>query len=66
MKLSTIKEFAVKNGYKDAVFLKKWNGYNCYEPIMSKDGVSFIGLPLVIMEKDGKIRMSTADEAMEI
>lgn len=63
--MDKIIEFAKANGYKGAIFLKKWKDYNCYEPSMG-DGVQMVGLPLVIMEKDGVIRMSTPDEAMEI
>jgi len=45
--------------------LKDWNGYACYEPIIS-DSVLFTGLSLVIMVKGDEIRMSTSDEAMKI
>lgn len=66
MSKNDIKKFAVVNGYKDAVYLKKWRGYKCYEPIMQEDSVSYIGLPLVIMVKGNEIRMSTPNEAMQI
>lgn len=61
-----VKQFAQIQGYKEAVFLKKRKGYKCYEPIMQEEVVSYIGLPLVIMEKGAEIRMSTPEEAMEI
>lgn len=60
-----IEEFAIKQGYKKATFLCKWNGFNCYEPIVSEEDVSFTGLPLLILvSENGEIRMSTPDEAM--
>lgn len=58
--------FAKEKGYDSAVFLKKWRGYNAYEPIFENADVSFVGLPLVILKKGKSIRMSTAEECMEI
>lgn len=67
MEEKEIQEFAVANGYESAVYLKEWNGYHCYEPIFSLDEpVSYIGLPLMILVKGENIRMSTADEAIEL
>ena len=67
MEEKKIQEFAVANGYEAAVYQKEWNGYQCYEPVFSLDEpVSYIGLPLMILVKGENIRMSTADEAMEL
>ncbi len=64
-----ITQFATENGYSGAEFLKTWNGYNVYEPMFDDvepgEFVS-VGLPLVILEKDGKIRMSTPEECLQI
>lgn len=58
-------EFARKNGYETAVKAVDWNGYECYEPVMDKDEISYIGAPLVILVKDNTIRMSTVEEAFQ-
>lgn len=42
---------------------KGWKGYNVYKPEY-KDG-AIVGLPYVILEKDGKARISTEKEAFE-
>ena len=42
----------------------EWKGYTVYEPDTSKKG-TFIGLPLVILEKDGNARISTDEESLE-
>lgn len=61
-----VEEFAIRQGYKNATFLCKWNGYDCYEPILSEDEVSFTGFPLLILvSENGEIRMSTPDEALQ-
>ena len=65
MTLNKVTEFAKEKGYDGVQYLKDWNGYACYEPIIS-DSVLFIGLSLVIMVKGDEIRMSTSDEAMKI
>lgn len=58
-------EYAKKMGYEGAYFRMEWKGYSVYEPVYS-DELSYIGLPLMILEKDGKIRMTDVDEAFEI
>lgn len=42
---------------------KSWNGYEVYIP--EYDKLVFVGLPSVILVKDGVARISTPDEAME-
>lgn len=60
-----VTEFAKSKGFTGAEYLKKWNGYECYEPTMG-DSDYFTGLPIVIMVKGEEIRMSTPKEAMQI
>lgn len=57
-------EYAKSIGYDDAKYLHKWKGYRCYKPI-SKDADGETGLPLIILEKSGKFRISTVDEALD-
>lgn len=67
MEEKTILEFARKQGYEAVTFWKKWNGYDCYEPIFFlEQPVSYIGLPLMILVKGETIRMSTPEEAMDM
>lgn len=61
--------FAKEQGYDNAKYITDWNGYHVYEPILewveqSNEPVS-IGFPLVVLEKDGIMRMSTDDESLE-
>ena len=62
-----ILNFALKRGYD---YVKKtdtvWKGYQVFEPCFDDDSVHMIGYPLVILVKDNEIRMSTADESLEI
>lgn len=61
-----IEKFAVEQGYKSAIFLCKWREYDCYEPIVNDEDVAFVGLPLLILvDGQGRIRMSTPEEAMQ-
>ena len=57
--------YAKEMGYEKAFFRLKWNGYDVYEPVYSKE-LSYIGLPLMILEKNGKFRMTTPEEAFDI
>lgn len=67
MNKEKIIEFAKQQGYIDVLFLCKWNGYDCYEPLFNedRDDVSYIGLPFMIMVKGEIIRLSTSDEALK-
>lgn len=66
MRQADVEEFAVKMGYETAEYLCEWNGFHCYEPILVKGRISYVGLPLLILEDSaGNIRMSTAEEAMQ-
>ena len=59
-------KFAKENGYETAIYHSKWKGYICFEPIYDTKKPSFIGLPsLILVEKNGNIRMSTYEETME-
>lgn len=67
MTKNQIIEFSKQQGYAGCSFLKKWKGYDIYEPFLrDNETVSYIGLPYVILVKDNSIRMSTADEALSI
>jgi hypothetical protein len=57
-------EFARKHGYDTAQKLDPWNGFEVYEPIIAGDEIAIVGLPLLILVKGNKIRMSTGDEAL--
>lgn len=63
--MTKIEIYAKKMGYESAVFRLKWKGYNVYEPIYS-DELSYIGLPLMILEKGGNFRMTNVDESFEL
>ena len=57
-------EFAAQHGYCDAIKEQDWRGYQVFSPIYSREeGLACVGLPLIILVKDGKIRMSTEEEA---
>lgn len=61
-----IDEYAKSLGYETAEYLCEWRGFKCYEPIVSEGEMSFVGLPLLILEDaEGNIRMSTPEEAMQ-
>lgn len=63
---SSIDKFAKSQGYETAEYLCEWRNYKCYEPILADGEMSFIGLPLLILEdNEGNIRMSTPEEAMQ-
>lgn len=66
MTIETVKKFAKKQGYDSVKKGKPWNGFEVYEPLFSGKDTAFVGLPLVILVKGEKIRMSTADEALRI
>ena len=42
---------------------KSWKGYNVYVPVYEKE--AYIGLPYVILEKNGEARICTDKEALE-
>ena len=66
MSQKDIEKFAKEHGYETAEFLCEWRGFKCYEPIINENAAAFVGLPLIILEdKEGNIRMSTPDEAMQ-
>ena len=57
--------YAKEQGYDDALYIGKWKDYEAYEPTFDGNDVSFVGVPLLILVKDGDIRMSTVEEAFE-
>lgn len=46
--------------YKKSV---PWNGYDVYKPVYTE--MAYRGLPLVVLVKDGKVRLSTPDETLD-
>lgn len=65
MKIEKVVEFARKQGYDNVNQLEPWNGFDVYEPIFNSEEVTAVGLPLLILVKDDKIRMSTPEEALQ-
>ena len=62
----SIDRFAKRQGYATAEYLGEWRGFKCYEPILAEGDMSFVGLPLLILEDgSGNVRMSTPEEAMQ-
>lgn len=60
--------FAKKQGYDGVLPLGKWKEYDAYEPTVNEateEDPACVGLPLMILVKDDKIRMSTVEEAYE-
>ena len=61
-----VERFAKRNGFSSVRFINVWNGYKCYEPLFDKNEVSYTGMPLLILEDaNGRIRMSTEEEAFQ-
>ena len=61
-----VKAYAKSQGYEGAEYLGKWRGYDVYNPNIagaSETNPAIVGLPLIILVKGDKIRMSTPDEA---
>lgn len=68
MGINKVRAYAKSNGWDGIVPEPQWNGYNVYSRKFSDAGrndMVCVGLPLVILEKEGKIRMSTPSEALE-
>ena len=57
--------FAQEQGYDSAVYVRKWREYEVYEPIFDNKRVNTVGIPLMILVGDNKIRMTTVDETFE-
>lgn len=64
--LEKVFSFAKERGYDGIIEREPWKGYSVYEPFFEDEEMHLVGLPLVILAKGSKIRMSTAAEAMEI
>ena len=60
-----ILDFAIEQGYSGVKKGKDWNGYEVYIPHYSSNKTAYVGYPLVILVKDGEIRMSDLDESIE-
>ena len=61
--IEKVKRYAVEHGYNDVKKIESWKGYDIYEPLLHDDAI--IGIPLLIMVKGNKIRMSTIKEAFD-
>lgn len=65
MDITGVNDFARAQGFDGAQYLHAWRGYDVYGALFTGDGVSYVGLPLVILVKGETIRMSNEDEAYE-
>ena len=61
--MDEIKTLVEELGAKSYKKGKSWKGYNVYVPVYEKE--AYIGLPYVILEKGGKVRICTGKEALE-
>ena len=61
--MDEIKMYVEELGAKTYKKGKSWKGYNVYVPVYEKE--AYIGLPYVILEKNGKARICTGKEALE-
>jgi len=67
--LELASKMAQEAGFDIAVFEKKWNGYEVfYGDLILEEGqpAPCLGLPYYMLVKNGKIRLSRADEKCEI
>ena len=63
----TVNDVAKKLGYDRAEKKKiKYKGYDVYECILDNPGGEIIGKPVYILVKNGKYRMATPDEVLEL
>jgi hypothetical protein len=62
-------QYAKGNGFTGVRKIAPWRGYVCYEALYDNAGdsvnnVPAIGLPQIILERNGKFRMAKPDETM--
>lgn len=60
--------FAKEQGYDKVIPHDKWRGYDVYEPAfdnVDEKNPPMVGMLRLILIKDGRIRMSTPEEAFE-
>lgn len=64
----TAEEYALNLGYIAVEPLPDWRGYKCYEALIANpedvNDLQNIGIPQIVLEKDGKFHMADYDEAM--
>jgi len=63
MNINDVIEYAKQCGYDSAKYDRTWNNYQVYQPIYNNS--CFTGVPYIILEQDGKCRMSTIQEAYD-
>ena len=56
-----VESFANQRGYESVLHEGTWNGYEVYKPVLGS-GKRRVGIPLRILVKDGKCRMTTYEE----
>lgn len=53
--------------YDNVEYVGDWKGWKVYEPfIINDDRVKIIGLPIFVLEKNGKIRLNKHEESLVI
>lgn len=69
MSLESARRLAIKCGYIDATEAGTWRGFTVYEPVWPppKDGqgIPCIGIPRVILERQGELRFSDYNETFD-
>ncbi len=73
-----VTDFARQNGYDGAYYLTEWRGcsdllhllekgfYSVYQPYRDTDAPPVTGNPVMILVKDGKLRLTERYEALEV
>lgn len=65
----TAKEFLLSSdmGFDEVKLIcDNWKGYKVYDTYMSDGSCPVVGLPLMILEKDGKFRWTDSKECFEV
>ena len=57
-------QMARADGYDSAVYDGEWEGYRVYLPIFLDGEPHYLGIPRVILEKDGALRFGKPSENM--
>lgn len=65
MNMTAIIDYAKKQGYETAEFLRDWRGYKVFSAIYNSKENCCVGLPYIILVKGEEIRLSTPDECFD-